>query len=339
MLASCNNEAPDTDTDVGKDTDAIINTSTDTNLDGGKTDDLPKDDVGLTPTINNFEVTKETKYSYYESVGLGKYLGDDLSEKYGGNDYRVIKSYEELEKLVEYPTVVPKSLFENHMILVIQDAGSSSSILGMYGGFFDLSYNMETKILSINVHGKYPLDCTTDIAIRNHYLIVPRNEKIIDNVTSGKINLNNTNIEYNNYEYASFYDIDASKIEVGAVYICESLAKINEIINSFQLEIQETMYDCIDDNVAYILICERACTCKLGYKDFHFDGNIAYITQETLEHKESCKNASVYLDLRKVTFDGIGQKITKNTKVKVLVEKRVHLTMTQYFEKIQENDH
>ncbi|MBQ4511312.1 MAG: hypothetical protein II984_11355 [Clostridia bacterium] len=323
-LASCNNE-------TSKDTinDTIQNT--DANDTDNKDEITNDDESALAPSYNTFDFTGEKEYRYYERVNAGKYLLDDMKQWGIKSNYRIIKTYDDFSRLVENPTSVPKEVFENNFILIIRTIGTSSHRIATSGGFLNLSYDLDLKLLSIDVHSKYnDNDSTCDEIEYYDYLIVPKNTLYGEVPSIGDIAFHFE--EFGNYEYSyyTFDRIDESKISLGESYISADLSKINELLNNCLTDEKTVIHDCGNESRVFILICEKNCYCSVGYKNFHFDGETAFLTYEALEHKDGCDNENTRITLLSIKMENASDLIKNTTKIKILCEKRVHAEKTDY---------
>ncbi len=332
LLISCGNEIS---TDTSSDT--IQNTGTnDQTIDTDNKDEIiddSNDDASvLAPSYNTFDFTGEKEYRYYERVNAGKYLLDDMRQCGIKPNYRIIKTYDDFSRLVENPTSVPKGVFENNFILIIRTIGSSSHRIATGGGFLNLSYDLDLKLLSIDVHSRYNNnnDTTCDEIEYYDYLIIPKNTLYVEPPSTGDIAFHFEEFGNNEYSYSTFDRIDESKISVGESYISDDLSKINEILNNCLTDEKITIHDCGNESRVFILICEKNCYCSIGYKNFHFDGETAFLTYEALEHKGGCENENTRITLLSVKMDNASDLIKNTTKIKLLCEKRVHAEKTDY---------
>ena len=332
VLVSCNNTTPSTDTD---------SQTTDTATDTEKNDeniDEPKDTDTPTPSFNSFNFTSEREYRYYEKAGAGNYLGTDIDKNSIDSKYRIIRTYDEFSRLVEYPTSVPAKVFEDNFILMIRTLGSSSHRIASGGGFYDLSYDSSLKLLSISVHTRDDSEFGTCDEVKYYdYLIIPKNTVYSEPQSVGDIVFYSENIVNNEYSYETFYNVDETKIKLGESYISSDLSKIDEILNNCLTKEIHLIKDSDTEKSVFILICEKACYCSLGYRDFHFDGETAFLTYGSFEHKDTCDSAKLCLTLLSVKMDNASEKITDSTKVKLLCEKRVHKEITDYLISGQSN--
>ena len=54
---------------------------------------------------------------------------------------------------------------------------------------------------------------------------------------------------------------------------------------------------------------------SVGYKNFHFDGETAFLTYEALEHKGGCDNENTRITLLSIKMENASDLIKNTTKI------------------------
>ena len=350
----------DTSAEIDVNSDTSIDISTDTNADssGGGTA-CPDDIVNYNPTINNFQIDSEKTNIYYEPLVLGVYQGRDVPSSNGnilyetnfdfGWYYLVIKSYEELEAIVEKPENVNPNIFEECYILLVSYYDRTTSKYQILG-FRDLIFNEESKELCITADGVYSGIVGEAVWVYNLYLSVPKSTDAhidISALTHGNMSFNFNKTSQVAHDYVT-NSTGLQGVENGSTWLFDSDIdlenKLVELDPSFKIppsiedEEEELLLpvnpeeEQIKKKYAFLLTYRGICNCYLGellgYDDLYVEDDIAYITLKALDkHTENCSVKEPKLWVACIETDIL---FCKGIKIVVKTEKQLVSYYTSY---------
>lgn len=291
MPVSCNT----TGNGENAEADTLTQASTGTDTDN-ETNEPNEQEVKI--TVNTLLPSLQIGYSVYDEYHLGKYLGDEIpgaKSHTEGSYYKIIKSYEELSALVEYPEKITEDFFEQNYILAIgvceKPALTASTVWSAYDNLY---YEQHADALKIDRYVEYKqyLEVLGDCTVSNVYIGISQKSLYLrdyySKLDSGALIINDINYKYYALDETELECTrEITELEIGSCFVFDYYS-YDDGYDMFEeygvkLKDEEWPHNC-ETNFRYVAVYARHCEHHVSYENAHIADGKIYLTQNTLEH-------------------------------------------------------
>ncbi len=287
----------------------------------------------LKGTPNKLDATYKDIKEYYEPISLGGYIGTSVpSEENNGHDfeeglyYEVIGDYEKALTLFTDTSALDEKLFEDYFIFAMGIHIATGLPYDIYG-FYNLYFDDYLDVAKISLDGKDGFDVTEACSVHNFYIKVPKTDSYrytwLEKNT-GKIDWDFNTDEY--YDMWSRFETNTPiTVSEGTSWVLSSREQVVEFAEYYGIKLSMWDQIVINDSSYIVVVCMKnwCYGCFVGFKNFHSDGENAYITYEKNGCSANHEDNELSLMYFTVSKSNIATVISQNPTVKVLVEENV----------------